>query len=128
MRNFDIALFAKDGEQVNMVFVDNECDYHTTSNTLKTEVKDILRIRSKEQISMQVPFYLKTKLNDECWFEYKVEHPFKDREYNVSFIINPIPPETDLKISFDSKKQDRLAKDGYQLYRKKIVSNSVLLY
>ncbi|CAD0009660.1 hypothetical protein FLACHUCJ7_04340 [Flavobacterium chungangense] len=72
-----------------------------------------------------MPFFMKTKVNDYCWYGYQNEYINEENKYFVSFEYK-MYGEIDKDIIPVSVK-DSLKQMGYEFYSKEIVSNKVRL-
>lgn len=104
-----------------------QCYDAETEDKLKelTNKIEIIKIKSAQKIKFKIPFLMKTKVNDYCWYGYQKEFMSKKNKYFVSFEYK-MYIETDKDIIPISTK-DSLKQMGYELYNKEINSNKVPL-
>jgi hypothetical protein len=112
---------------IDLELVDYEC-YNNSINkdfTYKIRVKNILKIKSKQRVNFKIPFKMKTKINDNCWYGYQVEKMKKEKKYFV-FLKCPKSDEY-LKQRLPLEIKDSLKQMGYELYNSEINSNKIPL-
>ncbi|OCB75406.1 hypothetical protein [Flavobacterium crassostreae] len=113
--------------EIDIELVDYECYNNLMHKDFKykIKVKNILKIKSKQRVYFKIPFKMKTKINDNCWYGYQKEKMKKTAKY-FCFLISPKLDEY-LKQRLPIEIKDSLKQMGYELYDKEINSNKVPL-
>jgi hypothetical protein len=127
LHNIDLKLQSNNDNRIVYDIVNYECYYPENTNAIKISkfVKNVFKIKSGEKIKFKIPFLMKTKVNDYCWYGYQKEFMSKKNKYFVCFEYK-MYSETDKDIIPLSTK-DSLKHMGYEFYDKEIISNKVPL-
>lgn len=127
LHNIDLKLEDENSNRIAYEIVDYQCFYPEKKHLVKKSksVKNVFKIKSGEIKKFKMPFFMKTKVNDYCWYGYQNEFINKENKYFVSFEYK-MYGEIDKDLIPISVK-DSLKQMGYEFYSKEIVSNKVRL-
>ena len=127
LHNIDLKLQDSNYNRIVYEIVDYQCYYPENIDVIKISksVKNVFKIKSGESKKFKMPFLMKTKVNDYCWYGYQRKFMSKKNKYFVSFEYR-MYSETDKDIIPLSTK-DSLKQMGYEFYDKEINSNKVPL-
>lgn len=109
---------------IDIEYKDYDC-YNNLINKNRIKTKNILKIKANQRVYFKMPFNIKTKINDYCWYGYQTEKMKINKKY-FCFLLN-IKPDEVLKQKLSIEIKDSLRQMGYELYDKEIVSNKVPL-
>lgn len=112
------------GKNIDIEIVDYSC-YEKDDNFRSLNTSNILKIKSGEILTFNLPFRMKTTINNKCWYGYIESEIEKQTKYYVSIKYWSLNDYE--KSIVPLSVQDSLKKDGYMLYDKEIISNYVPL-
>jgi hypothetical protein len=123
----DIVLSDDKNTLIGDEITDYQCYDVESQNELSKLINniEILKIKSREKIKFKIPFFMKTKVNDYCWYGYQKELMSKKNKYFISFEYKMYSKNEKDIIPLSTK--DSLKKMGYEFYYKEINSNKVPL-
>lgn len=127
LHNIDLRLEDENNNRIVYEIIDYQCYYPNNKDVIKISksVKNVFKIKSGESKKFKMPFFMKTKVNDYCWYGYQKEFINAKNKYFISFEYK-MYGEIDKDIIPLSTK-DSLKQMGYEFYDKEIISNKVPL-
>lgn len=127
LHNIDLKLEDENNNRVVYEIVDYQCYPPNNKEAIKISklVKNVFKIKSGESKKFKMPFFMKTKINDYCWYGYQNEFINRKNKYFISFEYK-MYGEIDKDIIPLSTK-DSLKQMGYEFYYEEITSNKIPL-
>lgn len=127
LHNIDLKLEDENNSRIVYEIVDYQCYSPNDKDVIKISksVKNVFKIKSGENKKFRMPFLMKTKINDYCWYGYQNESINRKNKYFISFEYK-MYGEIDKDIIPLSTK-DSLKQMGYEFYYKETTSNKVPL-
>lgn len=127
LHNIDVKMENEEGMPITYKIVDYTCYWPKNKIIYRTSksVRNIFKIKSGKKKTIYKLFRMKTKVNENCWYEFQKKNMDKEKKHYLT-VEYKMFGEIDYQI-IPKVVKDSLQQMGYEFYDKKIVSNKVLL-